>query len=354
MGTTAVNPETSQEFDLQAFMARRNAPPDPSAEVKEEPKAKEEPKPEVKAADPEPEPPVKVEDPKPEAKPRPSRRERWLLKQLGKQEAVNEQLNSRLAEIEAKSKGGDPATEAEAVKTDPEPQRADFSSEAEFVRALGPWVAHHEAKQFIDAENKRQTELRTQEGYQRHVKAMDAKEDEDMLVFDDWNEVKKAALEAKTPLHLTPALTECLAASDKRAAVKHFLCTHPEASKRFESLFELNSKGEQTPQSRANQIQEFLRIEGRCEAYIDKYLEKKARAEEKAKEKPASEVKKEEPPPKPKPTAEERDAKKAAPSAAISPRGGSIADDTPKMLLGDGTTINPKWLADQNAQRHQR
>ena len=344
---TAVNPNPTQEFDVQAFLAKRNAPPAPPEEV--EAKPKEEAKPEVKAEEPPKVEEAKVEPPKPHA----SRRERWLLKQLGKQEALTEQLNARLAELEAKSKGGDPATEPEAVKTDPEPQRADFASEAEFVRALGGWVARHETKQTLEAENKKQAELRSQESYLKHVQLMDAKEKEDIALFDDWEEVKKAGLANKeTLLRVTPALTECLELSDKRAAVLHYFCTHPEAVKRFDALAEFDDKDKQTPQSRANQIQEFLRLEGRVESYVEKYMEKKAKAEKKEDPKPpAAEVKKEEPPKPKAPTAEERDAKKAVPTAAISPKAGGIADDTPKMFLDDGATLNPKWSAWRNAQR---
>ena len=334
---TAVNPNPTQEFDVQAFLAKRNAPPAPPEEV--EAKPKEEAKPEVKAEEPPKVEEAKVEPPKPHA----SRRERWLLKQLGKQEALTEQLNARLAELEAKSKGGDPATEPEAVKTDPEPQRADFASEAEFVRALGGWVARHETKQTLEAENKKQAELRHQDEYLQRVKAMDEKATKDREIFDDWDEVADAGLKNKDiKMEMTETMTALLATSDQRSAMLHYLTTHPDAVKRLEGFKD----------SPADQIQEFRRIEGRVESYVEKYLEKKAKAEKKEDPKPpAAEVKKEEPPKPKAPTAEERDAKKAVPTAAISPKAGGIADDTPKMFLDDGATLNPKWSAWRNAQR---
>lgn len=354
MSTTVVTPpaEAAQEFDVAKYMQEQNERDEaariarttpPAIPAKAEP-AKEEPKVEAKVEEAEA---PKVEEPtKPPAKePRSGnlhdRHFRRMLRdnalELGRERTLREQLEARLAELE-KSKGGDPAKSSEQ---DPEPQRADFASDAEFLRAAGRWDARLEArKEFSKAEAERQA-ARSQEQYVQRVAAMDEKAADDRSIFDDWDDAVKEAQKSDA-LKFTPTqtMTALFETSNVRSAVLYYLCKHPNAMKALEAHKE----------NAAEQIQEFRRIEGRAETLYNREAKKQkeeAAASEKEKAAPVKVAEKAHEPPRP--TAAELDAKKPQPTAAITPKGGSTPDSKPSPFLEDGVTINPVWLASRNA-----
>jgi len=358
MSTTVVTPPAeTTEFDVAAYIAEQNAkeetarlakltPPIPTKV--EEPK-KEDPPAEAKVEEAEVETP-KVEEPPKTDKPEPrksnihDRHFRRMLRdnafELGKERALREQLEARLADLE-KKKGGDPAV---ATPTDPEPQRADYEDEATYIRAAGRWDARQEARAQIAEANKQQAAVRSQEQYMARVAAMDAKAEEDRDIFEDWDTVAKEAERVgilKTPASQT--LSMLFETSNVRSPVLYYLAKNPKMAERLYAFAE-------SPDGQAEQIQEFRRIEGRAETLYNREAKKQERAES-AKPEPVKEVVKEPEPPKVvKPTAAELDAKKAQPTSAITPRGGSAPPNTPSPFMEDGVTANPAWIAWRNDQ----
>ncbi len=258
--------------------------------------------------------------------------------ELGRERLLREQLEARLAELENKNKGGDPAV---ASPEDPEPQRADFSTEAEYFRAVGKWEAKQTTKEQISKYEAELSAKRSEEQYRQRVAAMDIKAKEDIEIFDDWDEVREKASGKDFKLTQTNTVLSLFATSNVRTPVVYYLAQHPKAVERLESLKD----------DPAEAIQEFRRIEGRAETLYNRESKKaKADASEVKKAEPVKEVLKEEPKP-PVKTSAERDAEKPQPTGAITPKGGGVPSDTPSPFLEDGVTANPTWLSWMNNKR---
>ena len=289
--------ETKPE-DLKAFVEARNK----GEEIKKaDPPATE---PEAKKAD-EPEPP---------RLPRSVRRElNRLREELGAERARRE-----LAEA------GKPEPKA-APKEDAEPQRKDFGTDAEYLRATQKWDKAQEAK----ASAKTAEAGTQQEQFAAHLKAMDEKAVADIALIPDWEEVQKKAADDEDAPEFAPdehpTFMAMLAQSDVRAFALHHFAKNPDA---LESMLALTKDP-------GAQIRAFHRLEGRLEK---EYASDKAAQADPAKGKTADT------PQKPQGRAEpqqEAQPAKPKPSSEVAARGGSPAPDEP--AIG-----SPAWMQKRN------
>ena len=257
-------------FDSKAFMEARN---------KGVPAVVTEPE---KPTPGKPEPVVsKAEEPE---QPRMSRSMSRLQRAIGREQAMREQLQAELDTLRG-------ATRHVAPAEDAEPDRSDYGTDAEYLRATQKWDRQQEAKQQGQlAENAKDQESRA-----AYLQAMD---DEDAPEFDPTQQKTLMAL---------------LSNSDVRAFALHHFAKHPN---KLQEMLDLKP---------AEQIRAFHRLEGRLEKAYDKPEAAQATPE---KGKTAST------PQKPEGRAEPQQEVKPAkpkPSAEVAARGGSPAPDEPAI-----------------------
>ena len=198
-----------------------------------------------------------------------------------------------------------------------EPQREQYASDAEYIKAL----AKHEAAGLMAAKDAEREQQAQASQFMSGIDAATTKFHADVKDrFPDFAEVMEAA-SAKDDID--PAKHETfialIAQSDERAAVLYHLAKNPDERAAILAM---------TP---AQQIKAFHRLEGRLER------EDEAR---RASEEPNTK----------KPTAAEVDAKKAKPSGAVAAKGGTTAPASTPMLIPGTNSINPAWKAEQAAK----
>ena len=241
---------------------------------------------------------------------------RSIRRELNKLRRENGELAGRLAmvqELQAAGMSKKEATAAvDAAAPAGEPQREQYASDAEYIKAL----AKHEAKQLLAEQDAERAQAAQAADFMGGIDKATTKFHADVKDrFPDFAEVLEAA-SAKDDID--PAKHETfialIAQSDERAAVLYHLAKNPDERAAILAM---------TP---AAQIKAFHRLEGRLE---------RAAAKE---ETPA------------KPTATEVDAKKAKPSGAVAAKGGTTAPASTPMLIPGTNSINPAWKAEQAAK----
>jgi hypothetical protein len=311
MSTPVITPPVEEKpFDQAAFIKARNEgkPVDTKA-VEEAPVVKK---------------PAAAEETQPVKVPRHIRRENNRLRE----EAA--ELRGRLAAYEAlgvKPNGEPPKTKGE---TDPEPQQAQFATEAEYNRALGKWEARQEAAKIIGKRDEQSKEERETAELQAHVKEMDAKFQADVKLIPDWEEVRKANLEDEdAPKYDTvkdALLIGLLAHSDVRAYMLHHFAKVPTD---FQKMIDF--RGDDN-----GLIAAFKRLEGKVETVYSSKPEA-AQASDKSKGESKERTGPE--------NTEQARAPKAAPrpSTEVAARGGTAPPEEPLP----GTKA---WMEKRNAQ----
>lgn len=311
--STPAPPVEEKEFDQAAYIKARNEGlPKPVDRVEPIEKA----------------PPTekKVEEQQPVKVPRHIRRENNRLRE----EAA--ELRGKLAAYEALGvkPNGEPAQPK--GETDPEPQQAQFATEAEYMRALGRWEARQETAKQLSKRDEQTKEEKEAIELQNHVREMDAKFAKDKELIPDFAETAAAAIENED-LSYNAAdhqlLLSMIAHSDVRAFMLHHFAKEPAVFQKM-LAFKDDDNG---------LIAAFKRLEGRVELMYSKQEPK-----EKAPEAP----------PKAKAEAKERTgpenteqarAPKALPrpSTEVAARGGTAPPEEPIP----GTKA---WMEKRNAQ----
>lgn len=250
---------------------------------------------------------------------RSDRRRAKVFEELGAARAKAEMLEAQLAEARATHK---PVTEA-----DPEPKRDQFTSDADYNRALGRWDARQEAKKEVGKVEEKTKAEQDNAVWFAHVKEMDKKSIEDMKAIDDWAEAQEEAEDAadedeslKFSADSQPTFWALIAQSDVRAFILHHYAKTPEDLRKILAA------------PAAEQIRIFSRLEGRVEKmYTSDDPKKAAQAEDKGKPEPKD---RRHPADSAKPdgrNASERDALKPRPSTEVAARGGSAAPEEPAI-----------------------
>lgn len=236
-------------------------------------------------------------------------------------EALGEERGRRLA-LEEVLKNGAPAPAVSPVVEDPEPQRPQFKTDAEYNRALGRWDARQEANKVIGKVTEEQTQAEQDQEWNALLAANDRKMQEDIKLIPDWEDLVEEAKENASLLSFPQdgQIERLVNASEYKAFLLAYFVKNP---KELQALKEL-------PQGPV-----VIRNFGRLEAKVEKLYT-------------TEQIKKQEPE-----TAAERDAKKHRPSAADAPRGGSAPVTTISPVLADGKTLNPAWKAQQNERLSQ-
>lgn len=296
-------------FDFQAWRAKQESAQDraikqPAAvEAKAEAKLAE---PEAKAAE------VESDDPEEHTPKLP----RSVRRELNRLRSEVGEYKGRLAMMTELQAAGLTKTEAKAevAKIESgEPTREQFQSDADYNKAL----IKFEAKKLHDESQAQATAKTREQEFFGSVAENTKKFEADVKTYPDWAEKMDAMDDIALDAVQQQALVALLGLSDQRAAVLYHFASNPAELKDFMAM----------PFDRQEKY--FHRLEGRLEA---------------------GSVKAAEPEKKPKPTAAEIDAKKAKPSASVEAKGGQPTDGGVQMMMPDGTTINPAWLAQQNAK----
>ena len=242
---------------------------------------------------------------------------RSIRRELNKLRRENGELAGRLAMVQELQAAGMTKKEAtaavDAAAPTGEPQREQYASDAEYIKAL----AKHEAAGLMAAKDAEREQQAQASEFMSGIDKATTKFHADVKDrFPDFSEVMDTA-SAKDDID--PAKHETfialIAQSDERAAVLYHLAKHADERAAILAM---------TP---AQQIKAFHRLEGRLE-----------RAAAKEPEAPA------------KPTAAEVDAKKAKPSGAVAAKGGTTAPASTPMLIPGTNSINPAWKAEQAAK----
>lgn len=247
-----------------------------------------------------------------------SRRDRRRMNQLIKDAAMAKGRAEAYEQFIKNGKVGE-APKEETVKTEVEPKREDFKTDAEYAAAVARFAAKQETKSAT-------AQAEAISAMQKDLDEANLSYKEQVKLIPDYDKIFAKLKD----IQLSENAQTLLATSLFSAFVLEHFSTHPEDLKTFE---ELNS-------NIVKQRAFFHRIEGRVE---NTYEDRKVKAEEAAK------GKKEEKPEEKKPSKDERDLKKAAPSESITPKGGTQTDGDISMMLPDGKTLNPAWKAARNA-----
>lgn len=306
-------------FDPQAHIRARNEADQAAREGKQV-----EPKPVVVV-----EPPVEVRPEAPKL-PRSVRREMNRLREEAAEARGKLSAYEELGITKPK-----PVTTAD---TDPEPQRATFSTEGEFQRALGRWDARQETRAELAKREEKSTEAEQSQQWRDHVAAMETKAGEDRKLLKDWDEVAKAA-SGEDAVEFTPSdhptLTGLIASSDVKAFVLYHFAKHQDE---LQAMLDLTK-------DQGAQIRAFHRLEGRIEKMYTS--EQPAQGSETSKEAPKDRTHPAEAVQTAGRTAVDRDVHKPKPSAEVAARGGSAPPEEP--------TIGSKaWMERRNQEQYGR
>ena len=322
MSTATIIPGTDA-LDVKAHLEQRNAADQARREGKEVPKP-------AAAAE-------VVEESAVEKPHQASRSERRLQNRL--REEIGE-LRGRLKAYEelGMRPGSVPPAAVAAPVTDPEPQRREFGTDAEYNRALGRWDARQEVAKATERVETKLTEREQQaaelEQLRADIAASEIQAQADIKeLFPDWEQVSKDALDDPDAPEFTPAehpmLMMMIARSDMKARVLYHFAKNPEA---LEGMLGMTK----TPD---RQIAAFHRLEGRVEKLYDK--PKVAQAAGKGQEERATHPA-EANAGRSKSTSES-DARKPRPSSEVAARGGTAVPEEPAV----GSAA---WMAARNAR----
>ena len=310
------------ELDVKAHLEQSNLADQARREGKEPPK---------------PAAPAEVADESAVEKPhQASRSERRLQNRL--REEIGE-LRGRLKAYEELGMKPEPARVPPAAVADPEPERKNFASDAEYNRALGRWDARQEVAKATERVETKLTEREQQaaelEQLRADIAASETQAQADIKeLFPDWEQVSKEALDDPDAPEFTPAehpmLMMMIARSDMKARVLYHFAKNPEA---LESMLGLTK----TPD---RQIAAFHRLEGRVEKLYDK--PKVAQAAGKVQEERATHPA-EANAGRSKQSTSESDARKPRPSSEVAARGGTAVPEEPAV----GSAA---WMAARNAR----
>jgi hypothetical protein len=224
----------------------------------------------------------------------------------------------------------------EVPATDPEPQRKDFATDAEYNRAAGRWDARQEAKKEVGKVTE-QSERIAEVNAKIQIANENFKRDMATSLGEDWEAAAKEAAEDEEAPEFAPAdhpgLMTLLGTSEVQVPIWIYLARHPKDMQRL-----LDSKDES-----ADQIQLFRRLEGKAEImYTAKQKKEAAQAAgtEKTGKTAAT----------PQATdgqTAERDARKPRPSTEVAARGGSAPPEEPPI----GSAA---WMAKRNQAQFAR
>ena len=314
---------TAEHLDVKAHLEQRNATDQARREGKEVPKP-------ATAAE-------VVEESAAEKPHQASRSERRLQNRL--REEIGE-LRGRLKAYEelGMRPGSVPPAVVSAPVSDPEPQRREFGTDAEYNRALGRWDARQEVAKATERVETKLTEREQQaaelEQLRADIAASEIQAQADIKeLFPDWEQVSKEALDDPDAPEFTPAehpmLMMMIARSDMKARVLYHFAKNPEA---LEGMLGMTK----TPD---RQIAAFHRLEGRVEKLYDK--PKVAQAAGKGQEERATHPA-EANAGRSKSTSES-DARKPRPSSEVAARGGTAVPEEP-------TVGSAAWMAARNAR----
>lgn len=286
-------------------------------------------KPEEKPAEEAKEPEKAAESPKPADHEQP-RLPRSVRRELNR---LREELGAAKAKAELLEKFGAKAQHVDADE-DTEPQRDDFGSDAEYLRAVSKWDRAQEAKQ---QQQQGKTEQQSAE-IRAHLKAMDEKAVADIAAyFPDWDEVSAAAAEDEDAPEFKfeehPQLVGMLSGSEFRAHVLYHWAKNPDA---LQFMLDLTAKP-------SEQIRAFHRLEGR----LEKEYSGKQAAQASEAETPKKDRKHLADAERPGETAADRDVRKPRPSTDVAARGGSAPPDEP--AIGSAA-----WMAKRNQAAYAR
>jgi hypothetical protein len=316
MNTTVAPPPEPAPFDPAAHFKARNEAEEARRTGKEPPKPAAEP---VKAAETKPEPPPEpvkaaLETPR---LPRSVRRE---MNRLREEAAEARGRLEAYKELGVTQKVGAVPAGAE----DPEPQLADFNTEADYYRALGRWDARQEVKKAETKLEERETQKTELEQLHADIQAAETHAQQDIKeLFPDWDEVSKAAAEDEDAPEFVPAdhpvLMLMLARSDMKARILYHFAKHAEE---FQKMLDLTKNPEK-------QAITFARLEGRVEKLYEKKAAQAPAEAPKDRTHPAEAVT---PAGRTAPsTVAESDARKPRPSTEVAARGGSAAPEEPPI-----------------------
>ncbi len=258
MSTTVVTPQATEQtqqtqeapaFDTAKYIQQRN---EAKANAGKQVAIVTEPE---KHAEPvvEPEKPVKVHDP------------RSLRRQINKYQKDAEYWRGRAETMqEFFGKNGATANSGkdagDTTQDDAEPQRNQFPTEADYIRAATKWDRAQDAK----TSQSKAEEAKKNDEFRAELEAMDAKTATDIeTLFPDWDEVMQASAESEDAPELdwgkNPTLAGLFSRTPYRAAIIYTWAKDPEA---MQKMIDLSSD----PQK---QISAFHRLEGKMEILYD-------------------------------------------------------------------------------------
>lgn len=329
MSSTVVNPQPAEEpkpFDAKAFITARNSGKPIEAKTAETKPAAAETKPAA----------IETEPHLSRSARRDQNRLREEIGELkGRLKAYEE-----LGLVKPGKEGAGSGQSSTGATADPEPQRSQFATDAEHVRALSRWDARQEAAKLLGKQTEAQQSTQQLEAYRDHLKAMDAKAAEDMKSIADWDTVAKEAAENEDAIEFSPddhpTLMGLLASSDVKAFVLYHFAKNQEE---LQKMLDLTKTPDQ-------QIRAFHRLEGR----IEKLYSVSSSKEEKpaAQAAPPAKAEKDRISPEKAEQARataERDAQKPRPSTEVAARGGSAPPEEP--AIGSAA-----WMARRNQAQY--
>lgn len=253
-----------------------------------------------------------------------------LREQLGYERGRAEALQQLL------ERGYTPTAAAQKVEAEAsgdaekEPTRAQFQTDAEYYRAIGRFEARQTVKEEVHKVEERKAETQADQQFQSVIDEANAKFEEDVKSFPDWEEVKEKMFEVEFDTAKQGTLFTLIAASDIRAKLFYHWGKNPDS---FQELLKLSPAG---------QIKAVHRLEGRLESM---YNGSDTAAQ--AGRKPVEDRKPPEKPAQGRPSAVDRDIHKPRPSTEVAAKGGSATPEEPKI----GSAA---WMAARNARQFGR
>ena len=321
-------PVQEQELDAAKFISERNAAAAARLAGKEPPPLPAEVK---KAEAPTEETDKRIQN----------RRDRRTQFRLREEIGFLKGENAALKAMGAKPSPSEPV---EQVSEDPEPQRKDFSTDAEYNRAVGRWDSRQETAKALAVKEKEATAKSDSEKWFEHVREMDLKASEDIKLIEDWKEVAKeaeklsdedASLRFPASERKHDTFRALLAQSDVRAFMAHHYAKNPDDLRKILAM---------TP---TQQINAFNRLEGKVEVmYTSKQKQEVVQASDKGKLE--SKERTLHPAEVDKTTgrnASQRDAEKPRPASDVSARGGSPPPEEPEVG-------SKAWMERRNAMQY--
>ncbi len=143
---------------------------------------------------------------------------RDALEKANAANAENAELRRRLEALEAR---------ASAPEADPEPQRTDFASEGDYLKAAAKWLA----KQEIAAERQREDEARNKALHAELEQNFAKRRERAAAEIEDFTETL-AESTVSIPDNLVPALLE----SEHGPYLAYYLAKNPEEARRLKSM----------------------------------------------------------------------------------------------------------------------